>query len=117
MMERLKGIPNVNQFEGFFMDSVEGYIPNRISRTPLPVLVMEALQGGDLYEKLHEQGASVTENYLALAFRGIIEALQEIHRRGYIHRDLKLENLMYVSSGPDSPIKVAQCLQEPHLFL
>ena len=106
LMQALKGIPNVVQIEGIFMDSEIGYIPDRESTKPYPVIVMEALQGGDLFDRIHDKGGKVTERYLATAFRGVVEALRATHQRCFVHRDLKLENLMYATKDPDSLIKV-----------
>jgi hypothetical protein len=106
LMQSLKGIPNVVQIEGIFMDSAEGYVADRESDQPFPVIVMEALQGGDLFDRIHDKGGKITEKYLATAFRGVVEALRDTHQRCFVHRDLKLENLMYATKDPDSAIKV-----------
>lgn len=106
LMQALKGIPNVVQIEGIFMDTELGYIPDRESTHPYPVIVMEALQGGDLFDRIHDKGGKVTERYLATAFRGVVEALRDTHNRCFVHRDLKLENLMYSTKDADSAIKV-----------
>jgi serine/threonine protein kinase len=107
LMQSLVGITNVVQIEGIFLDSQEGYVPNRIYDDPYPVIVMEALLGGDLFERLQSPGDHMTERFLATAFRGVIEALHQTHSRGFIHRDLKLENLIYTSLDPNSSIKVS----------
>jgi len=106
LMQALKGIPNVVQIEGKFMDSKEGYVPNRIYDQPYPVIVMEALEGGDLFERIQLPDDIMTERFLASAFRGVIEALHHMHQRCLIHRDLKLENLIYATKASNSPIKV-----------
>jgi hypothetical protein len=106
LMQSLKGIPNIVQIEGIFMDSADGYIPDRESSQPFPVIVMEALQGGDLFDRIHDKAGKVTEKYLATAFRGVVEALHDTHQRCFVHRDLKLENLMYATKDADSTIKV-----------
>jgi serine/threonine protein kinase len=118
LMQALKGIPNIVQIEGIFLDSEEGYIPDRESTKPYPVIVMEALQGGDLFDRIHDKGGNVTEKYLATAFRGVVEALHDTHLRCFVHRDLKLENLMYATKDADSNIKVLPCLTpDPSLHL
>ena len=32
--------------------------------------------------------------FITFAFRGILEAVSELHSLGYVHRDLKLDNFM-----------------------
>mmetsp|Transcript_12385 Transcript_12385/g.12790 ORF Transcript_12385/g.12790 Transcript_12385/m.12790 type:complete len:565 (-) Transcript_12385:261-1955(-) len=104
LMQALKGIPNVVQIEGKFMDSKEGYVPNRISDQPYPVIVMEALEGGDLFERIQLPDDIMTERFLASAFRGVIEALHHMHQRCLIHRDLKLENFLFEGDSASSPL-------------
>jgi serine/threonine protein kinase len=50
--------------------------------------------------------STVSESDLANVFRQILWALQGIHGKGYIHRDLKLENIMLLNQKPDSPIRL-----------
>jgi len=106
LLEDLIDIPYISRFEGLFMDSKEGYVPNRIYDQPYPVIVMEALEGGDLFDRIHSNFTVVSERYLAASFKCIIEALHKIHQKGYLHRDIKLENLMYESERIDSPLKI-----------
>jgi serine/threonine protein kinase len=49
---------------------------------------------------------SVSERDLANIFRQILVALDGIHAKRYVHRDLKLENIMLLNSKPDSPIRL-----------
>jgi serine/threonine protein kinase len=94
LMQALVGINGVVQLLGVFFDTSEGLIPGKLSFEKFPVVVMELLAGGDLLEKIFENQV-VSEKRLAAMFKGIILALKQIHERGFIHRDLKLENLMY----------------------
>jgi serine/threonine protein kinase len=71
----------------------------------LPVLVMKHLAGGDLMDRILIN-KFVSERQLAAIFRRIVETLQEIHRRGYIHRDLKLENIIFESNSPDAQVEI-----------
>lgn len=64
--------------------------------------VMECIKGPDLIDYLNSvQGLSEQETSLITA--EIILALECIHREGYIHGDLKLDNVMY---GPDGHIRL-----------
>lgn len=57
-------------------------------------LVYECLQGGQLYSRLSSDGA-LREEDAALAVRQVLLALAYLHAKGVVHRDLKLENLVY----------------------
>jgi serine/threonine protein kinase len=60
-------------------------------------LVMEFIQGGELYESLINNGP-FTEEEAYLIFRKIIEAVQYLHSNGITHRDIKLENILWTES-------------------
>jgi len=68
-------------------------------------LVMECCEGGELYERLNTRRV-YEETQAARATREILRALGYLHAQGVAHRDLKLENLMYESDCPDSPLKL-----------
>lgn len=38
----------------------------------------------------------VSEKYIARIFKSIIIALDSMHKKGFVHRDFKLENAMMV---------------------
>lgn len=109
LMKNLIGVDGVVQLIGVFNDTPQGYsndifiFPSLIislvpNKTPsfyrsYPVIVMEMLHGGDLFQKISTR-TNVSENYLAYSFKSAILALKSVHEKGYIHRDLKLDNLM-----------------------
>lgn len=78
---------------------------NYAYRQSYPVIVMEKLNGGDLFQRISTR-TSVTESYLAYSFKTFIKALQSVHERGFIHRDLKLDNVMNVSLDEGSAMKL-----------
>ena len=111
LMLSLKGISGVIQLEGVFNDTPAGLIPGKNKRflQPYLVIVMEMVEGGELYtriEKRASSGAIVTERFIALMFRSAMIALQGIHSRQYVHRDLKLDNLLLTSDADDSQAKI-----------
>ena len=97
----------VCQMVGLFTDTAEGVIPDKFPafRCPYPVIVMELLEGGDMFNRISTR-ETVTESYLAETFLSAMWALRSIHERGYIHRDLKLDNLMLVSPEDPSQVKI-----------
>ena len=52
-------------------------------------LVLEHLRGGELFEYLSVNGP-LTESQAKFAIRRVLLALQEIHAKGIVHRDLKV---------------------------
>lgn len=92
---------------GLFNDSASGVIPDKFPAycSPYPVIVMELLEGGDMFNRISTRSC-VTEHYLAETFLSSMWALRSIHERGYVHRDLKLDNLMLVQPTEPSQVKI-----------
>ncbi|CBZ55371.1 hypothetical protein NCLIV_057940 [Neospora caninum Liverpool] len=63
-------------------------------------LVLEYLRGGELFDYLSEKGP-VTEDQARQCMRRLLLALQCLHSKGVVHRDLKTENL--ILEAPDNP--------------
>lgn len=64
---------------------------------------MEMLHGGDLFQQISTR-TNISESYLSYSFKSAVLALRSVHEKGYIHRDLKLDNLMVPSASlPPSP--------------
>jgi serine/threonine protein kinase/Ca2+-binding EF-hand superfamily protein len=131
----LKGISGVAQLLGVFNDTEEGLRKLPLTRIhhptpvtphtllvspvsniyrekkfhdpeyPYPVLVMEALLGDSLLYRMIMQ-RDLSEHYLVPLFRNFIQVVDSFHRRNLIHRDLKLDNIMLVSTEADSDVKL-----------
>ena len=61
-------------------------------------LVMEFLPGGDLYSLLQNVG-SLNEDYVKVYTAQIVMALQSLHKRGIVHRDIKPDNILITETG------------------
>jgi len=72
------------------------------------VLVMELCSGGDLMQKIFET-TRFTESQVALLMLQLFRALKCMHTRGFCHRNLKPENLLFLSRRPieSNVLKVA----------
>ena len=62
-------------------------------------VVSEFIRGGSMMKRLKENGKPYSEFITFLIVKQILEALDYIHSRNIAHRDLKLENLMFVSGN------------------
>ena len=62
---------------------------------------MEALDGGDLYTR-----DPYTEGEAAKIVNSILSAIAYLHSNNMIHRDVKYENVMFVSKRPDADVKL-----------
>ena len=69
-------------------------------------LVLELVPGGDLHDMLTKLGRTLSEFECANVMRQLLEAVQHVHEKGFIHRDLKLENVLVIRPRPDSEVKV-----------
>jgi len=111
LMNSLIGVNGVVQMESLFYDTPEGIVPgkNRECLQSYPVIVMEMLSGGHLLNKLETAIADnniPSESDLAGIFRGVVQALESLHNRNYIHRDLKLENCIFANRRDPYNIKI-----------
>ncbi|CAI5519027.1 unnamed protein product [Closterium sp. Naga37s-1] len=59
--------------------------------------------GGMLYDGIKAEG-SYSEQRAAGMVRQIVQAVQYMHERGVVHRDLKLKNFLLLHSGEDAPL-------------
>ena len=73
-------------------------------------LIMEECFGGTLFDRLYknleEEGEAFSEKEAAKIFKQIMSAIYYCHKKGIAHRDLKMENVLFLYKTEDSPIKV-----------
>ena len=65
-------------------------------------LVMDYVDGVSLAEHLDRAGGVLTEAQALAIMMPILDGLREIHRRGFLHRDIKPQNIYLTTDG--SPI-------------
>ena len=69
-------------------------------------LILELAKGGEVFDRLLEQGA-FSESAASVIIVQLLHAVDYLHQQGIVHRDLKLENLLYYDDTPGSKILVA----------
>ncbi|MEM7556128.1 MAG: RDD family protein [Cyanobacteria bacterium P01_A01_bin.84] len=86
-------IPRVDA-DGYFV-----YFP-RDSQKPLHCLIMEKIEGLDLYEYLLQRGGRPINQKVAVQWmKEIITILQQVHSQNVFHRDIKPGNVMLRANG------------------
>ncbi len=66
-------------------------------------LLQELCTGGELLSKVKYIS---NEKEIAKIFKQIMSAIAYCHEKGIVHRDMKLENILFVNESEDSPIKI-----------
>lgn len=79
--------PNVVRTRSFFEQHGTAY------------LVMDYLQGVNLAEYLAARGGRLTEPQAAEIMMPILDGLQEVHAKGFLHRDIKPQNIYVTTTG------------------
>lgn len=69
-------------------------------------IVMESLQGGDLFTYLEKRKFTVSEKRAKVISHQIATALYYLHSYGVAHRDLKPENILMVDNANDADLKI-----------
>ncbi|CAM9958090.1 unnamed protein product, partial [Phaeothamnion confervicola] len=68
-------------------------------------LVMELVEGGDLFDRIVEKGVYPEPVARELLFR-VLTAVAYLHGKDIVHRDLKPENILLVSREDDVDVKI-----------
>ena len=70
-------------------------------------LVSELCTGGELLSRLYKQKECIYNERSACQFMySMVSAIRYCHGKKIVHRDLKLENFLFVNEYPDSPLKL-----------
>jgi eukaryotic-like serine/threonine-protein kinase len=87
------GIPKVEP-NAYFV-----YFP-RDRQEPLHCLVMEKIEGMDLYEYIRQRGNRPIDDKLAIQWlTEAVSILQQVHSQNFFHRDIKPSNIMLRAEG------------------
>eukprot|EP00298_Acanthocystis_sp_HF-20_P013183 c20242_g3_i1.p1 GENE.c20242_g3_i1~~c20242_g3_i1.p1 ORF type:complete len:514 (-),score=208.12 c20242_g3_i1:20-1561(-) len=77
-----------------------------VVRTPqFFVIVMEFLQGGELFDRIVKRKRYNENDAKATAVK-ILDAVRYLHENDIVHRDLKPENILFVDQDENAEIKV-----------
>lgn len=69
-------------------------------------LIMELAKGGEVFDRLVEEG-NFSEKVASTLVVQLLHAVEYLHEQGVVHRDLKLENILYYNDDEESKIMVA----------
>jgi serine/threonine protein kinase len=80
---------------------------NKYGKDNCLLLVMECMEGGELFERIQRRGDKpFTEREAAEVVHMIASALTHLHTMNIAHRDIKPENLLYVEKSSNSLLKL-----------
>ncbi|GME92757.1 unnamed protein product [[Candida] boidinii] len=86
--------PNIVKFEDWFEDFYQFYIVTGLAK------------GGELFERLVKRNIYTEVNAAAIISQ-LLSAVKYLHKHNVAHRDIKLENILYLNESEDSPIVLA----------
>ncbi|KAM8864468.1 MAP kinase-activated protein kinase 2-like [Spinachia spinachia] len=86
---------------------IEGVYENIYHGRKCLLVVMECMDGGELFSHIQDRGNhAFTEREASDIMKSIGEATHFLHSINIAHRDIKPENLLYTSKRPDALLKL-----------
>ncbi|XP_065059096.1 MAP kinase-activated protein kinase 2-like [Rhopilema esculentum] len=80
---------------------------NKFGRDDCLLIVMECMDGGELFERIQQHGDTpFTEREAAAIVRMIALAVAHLHAMNIAHRDLKPENLLFARKADETLLKL-----------
>ncbi|KAK4759524.1 hypothetical protein SAY87_022655 [Trapa incisa] len=73
-------------------------------------LLLEYAPGGSLLDEMRRRGGRIPEAEVRRHVRSVLEAVKHIHGRGFVHGDIKVQNILVfpvVNGRGDTHVKVA----------
>lgn len=77
---------------------------NSINSQKVLLVVMECMEGGELFAKISERSTPFTEQEVAKVMHQICSAVKHLHSMSIAHRDLKPENLLLTSQNDETSV-------------
>lgn len=77
---------------------------NCINNQKVLLVVMECMEGGELFAKISERSTPFTEQEVAKVMHQICSAVKHLHSMSIAHRDLKPENLLLTSQNDKTSV-------------
>lgn len=95
----MEGLAICEQFDHENVVKCYGHFSHCDDKNKFIVEIMEYVPGYDLHTIYTENTYEYVLNIFPRILPQIVQGLQYIHTSGYIHRDIKLENIMITSDG------------------
>ncbi|XP_030551872.2 mitogen-activated protein kinase kinase kinase 20-like [Rhodamnia argentea] len=70
-------------------------------------VLLEYAGGGSLADSLKSRGKPLSEPEIRRHTRSILEGLEFVHSKGFVHCDVKLQNILVFPRGGDEEVKIA----------
>lgn len=89
-----------------YIVQIKDVYENIINTQRVLLIVMEIMEGGELFAKISERTKPFTEQEVAKIMHQICSAVGHLHHLGIAHRDLKPENLLLSTNDERAIIKL-----------